>query len=169
MNPPRNLLTYWRGLSTRERIGVAAAAATVGAALLWWLALAPALQTLRSAPAQASSLEAQLQSMRALQAQAQTLQNQPKLGRDEALRALEASVKQRLGNTAQLSVQGDRANLILKGAAADALAQWLSQARVNARATPVEARLQRSAVAASAPGSPSPAWDGTVLLALPAR
>lgn len=169
MNAPHNLLIYWRGLSTRERTGMTAAAATVGAALLWWLALAPALQTLRSAPAQASRLEAQLQSMRALQAQAQALQAQPKLGRDEALRALEASVKQRLGNTAQLSVQGDRASLLLKGTTADALAQWLSQARVNARATPVEARLQRSPVAAGAAGAPSPAWDGTLLLALPAR
>ncbi len=169
MSASRTLLTHWRGLSTRERAGLAAAAVTVSAALLWWLALAPALQILRSAPAQSSRLEAQLQSMRALQAQAQALQAQPKLGRDEALRALEASVKQRLGNTAQLSVQGDRANLLLKGTTADALAQWLSQARINARATPVEARLQRSPASTSPTGNAPPAWDGTVLLALPAR
>ena len=60
-----------------------------------------------------------------------------------------------------------------------ALNQWLAQARSNARTTPLEARLTRSAAAptsANTPlpvtlGNPSiapPQWDGTVVLALPA-
>jgi general secretion pathway protein M len=156
---------FWTGRNPRERAGIALALAAIGAGLLWWLALAPALQTLRTAAPQAARLEAQLQAMRGLQAQAQALQAQPKMGREEALRALEAAVKQRLGGTAQLNVQGDRASLVLKGTSAEALAQWLAQARVNARALPTEARLQRSA----APGAAGATWDGSMVLALPAR
>jgi general secretion pathway protein M len=156
---------FWRARAPREQAGMALAIAAVVATLLWWLALAPALQTLRNSGPQAAQLEAQLQALRGLQAQAQALQAQPKMARDEALRALEASVKQRLGASAQFSVQGDRVSLLLKGTSAEALAQWLAQARVNARALPTEARLQRSASAA--PGGA--AWDGSLVLALPAR
>jgi general secretion pathway protein M len=167
MNSMKIWQDFWRTRAPREKAGVALALAAVLATLLWWLALAPALQTLRNAGPQAAKLEAQLQTMRGLQAQAQALQAQPKMARDEALRALEASVKQRLGNSAQLSVQGDRVSVLLKGTSADALAQWLAQARVNARALPTEARLQRSGSAA--PGALGASWDGSLVLALPAR
>ena len=80
-------------------------------------------------------------------------------------------------SAAQLNVVGDRATITLKGASADALAQWLAQARSNARATPVEARLTRSATAAAPAGQTPvtlgrpvvamPRWDGTLVLALP--
>ena len=155
---------FWRGLGTRERSAIALAAVAVVALLTWWLALAPALKTLAQADAQASQLEAQLQSMQSLQAQAKALQAQPKLGRDEALRALESSIKQRLGAAAQFTVQGDSVNLVLKGASADALAQWLAQARINARAVPSQARLQRSASAA--PSAAGATWDGSLVLSL---
>jgi general secretion pathway protein M len=154
---------FWRGLAERERIGVALALSAVLLTLLWWLALAPALQTLGSAGTEAALLESRLQAMRGLRAQAQALQAQPKVGRDEAQRALESSVSQRLGASAQLSVQGERATLVLKAASPEALAQWLAQARVNARALPSEARLQRSA------NTTAVSWDGTLVLALPAR
>ena len=159
------LQNFWRGLATRERSGIALAAVAVVAMLLWWLALAPALQTLTQAQTQATQLEAQLQSMHALQAQAKALQAQPKMGRDEAVRALESSVKQRLGANAQFTLQGERAMVTLKGASAQALAQWLTQARVNAHSVPIEARLQRSATSTAA----APIWDGSLVLSLPAR
>jgi general secretion pathway protein M len=165
MNNMKIWQDFWRARAPREQLGMALASAAVVATLLWWLALAPALQTLRNSGLQAAQLDAQMQTLRGLQAQAQALQAQPKMARDEALRALEASVKQRLGATAQLSVQGDRVTVLLKGTSADALAQWLAQARVNARALPTEARLQRSAGAAPGAGS----WDGSLVLALPAR
>jgi general secretion pathway protein M len=156
---------FWRGLATRERSGIALATTAVAVILLWWLALSPALQTLTLAQTQATQLETQLQAMHALQAQAKALQAQPKMGRDEAVRALESSVKQRLGANAQFTLQGERAMVTLKGASAQALAQWLTQARVNARSVPVEARLQRSAAASAA----APSWDGSLVLSLPAR
>jgi general secretion pathway protein M len=161
------LQDFWNGLATRERSGIALAAAAVTLTLLWWLTLAPALKTLSLAETQATQLEAQLQAMRALQAQAKALQSQPKLGRDEALRALESSIKQRLGANAQFTVQGDSVNLVLKGASADALAQWLALARVNARALPSQARLQRSV--STGPNTSGVAWDGSLVLSLPAQ
>jgi general secretion pathway protein M len=154
------LRARWNALAPREQAMVAAAAALVAALLVWLVALGPALATLRSAEEQRRALDAQLQHMRALQAQAQALQSQPKLGYDEALRLLEQSVRQRLGTTARLVIAGERANITLTGTAPDALAQWLTQARVNARALPSEARLSRN---------PAGLWEGTLVLTLPPR
>ena len=154
---------FWQALGRRERRSIAIGASAVLLLLLWWLALAPALQTLAQAKVQTGQLEAQLQSMHALQAQAKALQSQPKMSRDEAVRALESSVKLRLGANAQFTLQGERAMLTLKGVPAQELAQWLTLARVNARSVPLEARLQRSANAAL------PSWDGSLVLSLPAR
>ncbi len=186
------LQARWRTLDAREQALAGSAALLVGLALIWWLLIAPPLRTLRAADAQQRSLDVQLQKMRTLQAQAQTLQTQTKLGHDEAVRALEASVRQRLGTGGQLTVIADRATVTLRNVPADALAQWLAQARVNARAIPSEVRLVRSAVSAAAvpggtgsAGNPlapaaaplvnaasaaaAAAWDGTLVMTLPAQ
>jgi general secretion pathway protein M len=161
------LRNFWDRLAPREKSMVLAAGTLVAAALLWWVLLAPALQTLRNADQQHAELDTQLQKMRGLQTEAQALQASPKISYDDALRALESSVRQRLGASAQLNVAGDRATVTLKGTSADALAQWLAQARINARALPAEARLVRSAGAAEQ--GTAAAWDGTLVLSLPAR
>ena len=182
---PAQLQARWDALAGRERLLVLLAATLVGLAALWWLALAPALATLRAAEVQHRLLDAQLQQMRGLQAQATALQAQPRLGGDDAQRTLDALLRQKLGASAQMSVAGDRASVTLKGASADALAQWLTQARINARAVPSEVRLVRSTVQStlstvqstlSTPSAPGPAagaanalWDGTLVLNLPAR
>ncbi len=160
---PAPLRARWEAMAAREKRLVAGALALLVLALLWWVALAPAWQTLRNAPAQHQTLDVQLQHMRGLQAQAQALQAQPAMRKDDALRALESALHQTLGASAQLSVVGDRATVTLRGAPASALAQWLVQARVNARAVPTEARLTRSA------GAGAPTWDGTLVLTMPAR
>lgn len=174
--PASALQARWHALAPREQNLVLAAGALVGLALLWWVAVAPALATLRAAPARHTALDAQLQRMLSLQAEAQQLQAAPATSPGDAVGALRAALTQRLGTTAQLNVVGDRATITLKGASADALAQWLAQARSNARATPVEARLTRSAAAAPAGQTPvtlgrpavaMPRWDGTLVLALP--
>ena len=174
MKLPDALQRRWNSLLPSEKTLVQITVVVVGAALLWWLAVAPALQTLRTANTRHQALDAQLQQMKRLQAQAQQLQTQPKISADESLRALEASVKQRLGAAAQLNVAGDRATVTLKGAPAEAIAPWLAQVRTNARALPVETRLVRNTAPVTAKsgeaGSPPPArWDGTVVLTLPAR
>ncbi len=178
----------WDALGTRERRLVLGATVVVVIALLWWIALGPALATLRLARNQHLKLDAQMQQMQSLKAQANTLTALPKVSTEDARRALESSLKQTLTASAQMVVVGNRATVTLKGAPPDALAQWLLQARINARATPTEVRLVKSAASsaamgptnstnptATAPGAPAAdaanlvRWDGSVVLTLPER
>ncbi|MEO5661452.1 MAG: type II secretion system protein GspM [Polaromonas sp.] len=157
------LQARWLSLPGREKNLVRLALLLVLAVLLWQFSVAPALATLRNADAQTKALSAQLQQMQSMQTQAQAMQKQPALGFDEALRALTAATKQTLGSTAQLGVAGDRASITLKDASPNALAEWLTQARLNARSAPTEARLMRSATAGSA------TWSGVLVMSLPTR
>ncbi len=152
-------LNFWRQLKLSERRLILTATWLIVAALLWWLAIAPALKTLKEAPAQHRALDTQLQNMRTLSAEAKNLQSQPKLGLDDAQKALQSTVTQRFGATAQLNLTGERASLTLKNASAQELALWLTQARVNARALPSEAKLNRQ----------GDVWDGTMVLTLPKK
>lgn len=154
------LRARWEASAPREKMLAAAAATLVVLAVLWWLLLGPALATLRGADTQHRALDAQLQRVLALQSQAQSLQSQPKQNYDEARRQLEASVQQRLGAAARMVVSGERATITLTGVPPDALAQWLAQARVNARAIPGEAHLQRNAAGL---------WEGNLVVTLPPR
>jgi general secretion pathway protein M len=160
MSAASTLKARWDGLAPREKAWVAAGIALAAAALVWLIAIGPAVGTLRSAEQQHRALDAQLQQMRGLQAQAQALQAQPKQNREEALRLLELSVRERLGTTARFLVAGDRVTITLTGAAPLALAQWLTQARLNARALPSEAHLSRNS---------GGLWEGTLVLTLPTR
>ncbi len=158
----RAAVAGWYGaLAERERRLVLIAALVVGAALLWWVAIAPAWQTLRGAPARHAALDAQLAHMQQLAQTAEGLRaastGQPP-GRDEALRALEAATGA-LGGTGQLSVLGDRATLTLRQTEALALAGWLQQVRVNARLLPLESQLNRD--------GPGTTWSGTLVLGGP--
>ena len=150
----------WAGLAPREQALVAGATALVLLALLWWIALAPALATLRAAGEQHRLLDAQLQQVQRLQAQARAMQAQPRQGYDEAMRQLEAAIRQQLGTTARYSIAGDRVTVTLANTPAAVLAQWLTQVRSNARAIPGEARLTRNAAGG---------WDGSLVLTLPPR
>ena len=156
----QELRARWAGLAPREQALVATAAALVALALLWWLAIGPAVATLRSAENQHRALDTQLQHMRRLQAQARAMQSQPKLNQDEAMRQLEAAIRQQLGVSARYAIAGERVTITLTNTPPQALAQWLSQVRTNARAIPGEAKLARNA---------SGGWDGSLVLTLPAR
>lgn len=153
------LARKWAQLAPREQHLVAGAAGLVAAAVVWWLLLAPALTVVRSAEAQHRDLATQLQRMQGLRAQAVALQSQPRQTADEAGRLLEATVRERLGTNARMTIAGERVTVALTGASPEALGHWLIQARTNARALPVEARLARNAAGQ---------WDGTLVLALPA-
>jgi general secretion pathway protein M len=148
-------------LPPRERRAVTLAAWVVGLGLLWWLALGPALQTLRQAPERHARLDAQLSEMRSMAATAESLRApstaQP-LGKEQAMQALEQATAS-LAGTAQLAVLGDRATLTLTNTPPDALAQWLAQVRVNARLVPLQAQLNRSTEPAG--------WSGTLVLGGP--
>jgi general secretion pathway protein M len=159
MNLLMQLQTRWRSVSPREQRWVVLAGVLLSLALLWWLALAPALAVLKAAPAQHRALDVQLEQMQRLQTQAKALQAQPVLSADATRQALEAALKS-LGSGAQMKVQLDRVTVTLKAVPAGALAQWLATARQNAHTAPVEAHLVRN---------PAGGWDGTLVLNLGAR
>lgn len=154
----------WAMLHGREKILIQRAAIFLGVVLVGWWGVAMPLATLRHAEAQRSGLDAQWRQMQDLQAQARALQGQARIGADDASRALQASARQHLGASAQLALLGNRATVTLRGAPANALAAWLADARATARAVPVEARLARSTIVAGQ----AAAWDGTLVLELPA-
>lgn len=154
----------WNALAPRERLGLTFAGWVVGLGLLWWLTLSPALQMLHVAATQRIELDHQLQTMQGLQTEAKALIDIPKMTTAEAMQALEASAKQSLDTTVQLTQVGDRVTVTLKRATPDALGQWLSLARVNAHALPTEAKLQRSVGTA---GTDALYWEGSIVLRLP--
>lgn len=158
-----SLQARWRQLATREKTFLISVLALIVLALLWQLVLSPSLQTLSTSTAQATALDAQIQHMQLLQNQASALQRQAPLAYDEALRALSLTTKQTLAATAQVNVVADRANVTLQAANADALAQWLAQARLNARSAPLEARLTRNTTPTGA------TWTGSLVMSLPPR
>lgn len=148
-------------LSSRERTAVTVAIWVVCLGLVWWFAVAPAIDTLRAAPARHARLDAQLGQMQRLAATAESLRGQNTAqppGRDEVLRALDTATSG-LAGTGQLSVLGERATLTLRNTPPEALAQWLAQVRINARMLPVDSQINRE------PGSPG--WSGTIVLAGP--
>lgn len=152
-------LNHWRQLKINERRLILAAFWVILAALLWLFAVAPALKTMQEAPEQHRALDLKLQSMRTMAVEAKVLQSQPKLAFEDAQKALQSAVTQRFGSNAQLNLAGERATLMLKNANPQELAQWLTQARVNARALPGEAKLNRN----------GDGWDGTLVLNLPKK
>ncbi len=169
------LAQRWQAMSAREQLLLRWGAALLCVAVVWWLALAPALRTVRQAPAQQATLDAQWQQLQDLQAQAQSLQQQPRMSQAEALNTLQSRTTELLGASAQLQTVGDRSTVTLQAVSASALAHWLAQVRTQARALPVQAQLQRSAAASgpesqnsNPPMSTAPSWSGSVVLSLPA-
>lgn len=159
MSALTELQRRWRSVSPREQRLLMLALGVVTLALLWWVAIVPALAVLKAAPQQHLALDAQSQQMQRLQAQALALRALPVVSADDARSALEASLKS-LGASAQMVVQVERATVTLKGVSPYALAQWLAVARQNARTAPSEAHLTRNAAGA---------WDGTVVFYLAAQ
>lgn len=163
--PTSTLAQRWSdtlaGLAPRERRAVLVAIWVVVLALLWWVALAPAIKILRTAPARHANIDhqlAQMQRMAASVEHVRAMNSSPPPARNGAVAALERATST-LGHTARLSVQGDQAVLTLRGVAPEALAQWLSQVRVNARLFPIEASIQQQ-------DNPT-GWAGLITLAGP--
>ena len=151
----------WQALNPREQRWVIALGALLLAVLFWWIAIAPALNTLRDSDLRRAGIGQQQAHMLALQQQAQALQTRTPLSRDEALRQLQSLTP---STHIQLNAQGERVTVLLKAVPATTLADWLSQARTQAQALPVEAHLTRNTAQTS-----SVAWDGNLVLSLPKR
>jgi general secretion pathway protein M len=153
-------LARWQALSPREQRGVFVLGALLAVLLFWSVAIAPALNTLRDSDNRRAHIGQQQAHMLALQNQAQALQAaRPHLSRDEALRTLQGLTP---SPQIQLNVQGERISVQLKAVPAPTLANWLTQARTQAQALPVEAHLTRGS-------APATNWDGSLVLSLPNR
>jgi general secretion pathway protein M len=164
-------LARWQALSPREQRGVSVLGALLALLLFWSIAIAPALNTLYDSGNRRVQIGQQQAHMLALQSQAQALQARTPLSRDEALRTLQGLTP---GPQIQLNVQGERISVQLKAVPAPTLANWLTQARTQAQALPVEAHLTRGNAPAtnnaSAPVANSAVvWDGSLVLSLPNR
>jgi general secretion pathway protein M len=97
-----------------------------------------------------------------LQVRAQALQARPMLAQTAAIESLQASIGL-LGGNADISVGDQRVNLVLRSTPAKSLAEWLTRARAEAHAVPIEARLTREGPAEGA------LWSGTLVMSLPPR
>ena len=153
------LRARWAALGQREQRAVQLAAAVLGLALLWSLALAPALRTLKTADAQNAELAVTLERMQALQARAKQLQAQPALAPQEAQKALQAATSA-AGSHATLLVVGDQATVTLRQMDAKGLAALLAPA-AGSGPGPFEVHLLRDAQTAE------PLWSGTLVFRLP--
>jgi general secretion pathway protein M len=153
------LKARWNGLAAREQRGVLLAAVVLGAALVWFVALAPALRSLKTVAAQSAALGADLERMQALQARAKALQAQPAPAPQERLKALQAAAT-KLGAAVNLQVVGEQATLTIKKLSALELGQWLAP-QSGPGVSPVEAHLKRDT------SNVEPVWSGTLVYHLP--
>ncbi|MEN9844161.1 MAG: hypothetical protein RLZZ612_1990 [Pseudomonadota bacterium] len=175
------MAAVWARLAPREQRALRWAMGVVVLACLWWGVGAPAWKTWQRAPQQHRVLDAQWQQVQTLAQQARQLQAQPRLSRDDRLRALETATQRLLGTNGKLQVSGDQATVTLQRASADGLANWLAEVRANARLTPAETRLTRDVAAApptantptaattsrpAASGAIPPTWSGMIFLSL---
>ena len=149
------LRARWDALGARERVAVGLGAVVVTLAAVWMLALQPAWRTLREASQARAQLDAQWQAMQRLAAEAAELRGQAPLAPALAVQALQAATE-RLGASARLTLQGERAVVAVQDLHGDALLRWLGEVRRGARARPVELRLTRDARG----------WRGNIVLAL---
>lgn len=133
----------WDALPLRQRMLASTAAGVIGLAVLWSLAVQPALTTLKTAPREIAQVDADLQQMQRFAAEARELRAAPPLSGAQSVAALRAATE-RLGNTAKLTLVGDRATVTLTGADAATVTSWLSEVRAGARARVIEAQLSRS-------------------------
>lgn len=152
----QQLRARWQAMAPRERRAVGVALLALFLLGLWFVALRPAWQVLRDAPAQRAALDAQLAEMRGLAAEARDLRAQPPVAPDLAEAAIKAATA-RLGASARLTVNGDRASVSFQQVDPQALADWLGEVRQAGRARVIEAQLNRS-------GS---GYNGNAVLTLP--
>jgi general secretion pathway protein M len=134
--------TWWHGRTPRERRAVTLVLVVLALFLVWTLAVQPAWRTVRAAPAQLDRLDAELQQMQRIAAESRQLRDVAPVSVAQAGAALKAAAD-RLGATARLVLQGERASLTLSGVSPEALRAFLIEARSGARARPLEAQLQR--------------------------
>lgn len=133
----------WARMSPRERQLVAVGGAALALLLLWYVGLASAWKTWKTAPAQLRAAEADWMQMQRLATEARDLKAQPPVSAAQAAEALK-SATERLGAHGKLSQLGDRATLNINGASPEQLRTWLAEVRSGARARPIDVQVSRA-------------------------
>ncbi len=146
----------YEALDVRERRFVLLLAWLFVLALLWFVAVGPALRTVRATPAERDGLEQSQFEMNAQAAEAKALRAVPAVSPIQARQALEAACA-RLGAGAQVQITNGRAVITLRELRSEELTALLAEARSAARAHVVEAQLQHVPTG----------YSGTLTLALP--
>ena len=134
--------TRWAAMPPRERQIATWAGWLVTVTLLVLIGIRPAWRILSETPAQLRDVNVQLEAMRRLADETQVLRQRPPVPPAQAEAALR-SATERLGDSARLNLQGDRATLTLTKVSGEALAFWLDEARGGSRAKPIEAGLMQ--------------------------
>jgi general secretion pathway protein M len=140
----RQASRFWRTRAPREKQLIVVMTVAVGALLVWWIAIQPALRSLRESALDVERLDRQLQQVQLAAGEMQTLRAASPVPAEQAVAALRAATA-RLGDKAKLLVQGERATLTFTGIPGDALRAWLGEARSGARARPLEAQMVKAA------------------------
>jgi len=134
---------FWRERAPRERLILGMAMLVIGIAVVWMIAVQPALRSVREAPAQLDQLDTQLHEMQRLALESKALRDPVQIPPGQAASALKAATE-RLGDAARLTVQGDRATLTVTGVPGSALRAWLGEARTAAHARAIDVQLLRN-------------------------
>ncbi len=153
---PNPLLQRWQQLGERDRRAIAWGAALLGLALLWWLALAPAIATWREAPARIATERATLQRLKDMAQEAQTLQAQARAPGDTPALDRLRQFSTTLGERAQIAAQGDSVVVTLTAVPATEWTPWLAQVRLNAQLKPSQVSMR---------AAPDGTWSGTLVFA----
>lgn len=152
----QELLARWTAMAPRERQMTQAAAAVLLLVIVVMVFIRPAWKSLQQTPDQLRDVSTQVGRMRGLAEEAQALRQQPPVPPVQAEAALKAATE-RLGATARMSMQGDRASIEFNKVMGASLADWLAEVRAAARARPLEANLTQTE-----PGF----YSGTMVLGL---
>ncbi len=162
---------WWQSRSSKEKTLLVVTVLMVMLLLLWRILLGPALSTVLNAKAKHAALDVQIQQMKELQNQARVFQLKPKLGPEQTKLVLESLTQQHFGAGGQVRATGDQVAVVFRNVPAEALSQWLLQARLKANVLPGEAHLNRNAplpIPANSVNNAaqSATWDGAFLMTL---
>ena len=147
----------WNALAQRERIALTWLASGLGLLMVWLVLVAPALHTVRDAPAAHVRLGEAMEQMQQLQRRARALQSRPEVSPTQWLNQLHERVRS-LGAGASVQQQAGQATLVLKQVNADVLSAWMAADGV--RLQPDSVQLDRDPGAAAT-------WSGTLVYVLP--
>jgi general secretion pathway protein M len=135
---------FWQARAPRERQLIAAMVVAVAALLVWFVAVHPALRTLRETHAEIDRLDTEWQQMQLAALESASLRAASPVPPQQAAEALRAATE-RLGGKGKLALQGDRAVLTFSAVPFESLRGWIVEARSAARARPIEAQLLKAA------------------------